>query len=152
MPMSEPNQTETIKKAKEEAGKLIKSWSDEDLDAFVNGTLDPEKEMDMHPTITEGFSVENVKTMAKIELWDRGLMKHPEQKEDEVYMGNFEGNYYETSDGEMEWEETGRGRQTTFEDIQWKTKRKGLMEKDGMCPVFIKRSEWEEMKKNKERI
>lgn len=67
----EPTQEETIKLCKERAIEAFKTWGTGDLEDYINSTMDPEKEMNMHPTITEGFGEDDCKKIVEIILKER---------------------------------------------------------------------------------
>ncbi|MEI7890453.1 MAG: hypothetical protein WCI36_00635 [bacterium] len=71
----------------------------------------------------------------KMPTQEKPAEKHPEQKEDEIFLGNFE----DLSDENREEQEEDE--RQLFEDISYKTKRRGEM-KDGLYPVFVKESEF----------
>lgn len=72
------------------------------------------------------------KQISPQEVPDINEQRHPEQRDDEVFIGNFE-----TLDEGQEQDE-----RTEFEDMPYRTKRQGTVV-DGFYPVFVKKSELE---------
>ncbi|OIO07906.1 hypothetical protein CO115_05215 [Candidatus Falkowbacteria bacterium CG_4_9_14_3_um_filter_36_9] len=61
-------QEDIIKRARQDAEGTFNSWSKEDLEAYVNGTMDPDDEMNKAPDLTDGFSYEDAKEIARKKL------------------------------------------------------------------------------------
>lgn len=68
--------------------------------------------------------------------------RHPEQRDGEVFIGNFETLDEEDGENYRTIEEQEDDNRTRFEDIVYKTKRRGAVV-DGLYPVFVKKSELE---------
>lgn len=69
--------------------------------------------------------------------------KHPEQRDDEVFIGMYDAYDKDTGEFLEDQEEDDREK---FEDLSWETKRSGSVT-DGEYPVFVKREEYDKLNK-----